>query len=80
MALEMCRYHCFLPGVMNRVLLTMGAMGLRVTLAGATVTEVAVNSRRAVALQLVAVSDFQGGQSGRVGHTAQCCALQLSRT
>ena len=74
--LEMCTHHCFLPGVTNRVLLMIGAVrGLRVPRTGATVTELAVSSRGAGAVQLVAVSDFQGGQGGRVGHTVHCRAL-----
>lgn len=55
----------------------VGAVELRVILAGTTLTEVAASSSRAVAALLVAMSYFLNRQSGRVGHIVQCWALAL---
>lgn len=58
----------------------VGAVELRVILAGTTLTEVAASSSRAVAALLVAMSYFPNPaewQSGRVGHIVQCWALAL---
>ena len=42
---------------------------------GATVAAITASFSRALAVLLVAVSGFQGWQSGRVGHTVQRWAL-----